>query len=230
MKRHRRLHPRHLSLAKEAKTDIAPQKHISSDPVNRVLWLLNRAYCRYVHGFTWHQEDPLPQCGPAILVCNHQSSVDPFILSAASSRIIGFLIAREYYEKKVMAPLFRRMGCIPVNRNQKYVCAIRKALRALKLGHVICIFPEGGISRGLNDSKQGVGYLSLKSGAPVIPAYVCGTPSSDSVYRALRMPSRSRVIFGPSCQPSSCRDRKPTREEITAWTETIMSAISTLSE
>ena len=70
-----------------------PRTRIDDDPLSLFLWKLNQCYCRRVHNFSWQEADPLPSQGPAILVSNHRSSVDPFILAAlagTSPEILGF--------------------------------------------------------------------------------------------------------------------------------------------
>ncbi len=203
--------------------------HIDSDPVSRLLWEVNRGYCRIMHRFFWAGIDPLPRTGPAILVCNHQSSVDPFILAATTRRMISFLIADEYYHTPGFRLLFERMGCIPVKRNQQDIAATRKALKALKQGKLLGIFPEGGIEKGDQDLQLGVGYLSLKYKAPVIPAYVYGTPTGHTVRRAMFAPSRSYVLFGPPCLPPADLSGSPERPQIAEWTASIMKAVNDLA-
>ncbi len=62
------------------------------------------------------------------------------------------------------------------------------------------IFPEGHIvpesGRRIDEMKPGTAYLALHSGVPVIPAYLCGTPETDSIVKALVTPSNSRIVFG----------------------------------
>ena len=202
---------------------------VDNDPLAYFFWCLNKLYCRLLHGFSWEGEDPLPPQGPAILISNHRSSVDPFILSASTRRILCFLIAKEYYEIPVFHRIFRPMGCIPVRRDQQDVGAVRKSLAAMKQGKVLCIFPEGGIGRDLTDAHPGAGYLSLRSGAPVIPARVTGTPQADSVWKALITPSSSGVVFGSTCVPPAPRAKRPSRGQIAEWNSRMTGAIPGLN-
>ena len=202
---------------------------VDDTPLGYLLWIINRSYCRVFHHFAWGGPDPLPRDGPGILVCNHRSSVDPFILSATTRRIISFLIAEEYYRIPLFRTLFRWMGCIPVKRNQRDTAAVRKALKALEEGRMLCIFPEGGIKRGVENSSLGVGYLCLRSGVPVIPAYVEGTPEAASVWRSLLRHSHSTVRFGNACRPPLRSNSRLDRAHISATTAKIMAAVVALS-
>jgi 1-acyl-sn-glycerol-3-phosphate acyltransferase len=189
-----------LGMKSGGNSPIVPGRHarlrVDGDPLSLLLWHVNRIYCRVFHRFAWDGPDPLPEHGGALLVSNHRSSVDPFILSAATRRVISFLIAEEYYRIPLLRLLFEWMGCIPVRRDETDAGALRKTLRALRQGRVVCIFPEGGINKGLDRARPGVGYIALRSGVAVIPAKVEGTPEAESVWRSLLRRSSSRVKFG----------------------------------
>lgn len=203
---------------------------VDGDPLSLLLWRINRIYCRVFHRFSWKGPDPLPERGGALLVSNHRSSVDPFILSAATRRVISFLIAEEYYRIPLLRLLFEWMGCIPVRRDEKDAGAVRKALRALREGRVVCIFPEGGIGRGLEHSRPGVGYLSLRSGVTVIPAKIDGTPEAGSIWRSLLRRSSSRVRFGQPLRLETLSPSKLTSGAIAETTGRITECIESLNQ
>jgi 1-acyl-sn-glycerol-3-phosphate acyltransferase len=158
------------------------------------------AYCVIWHRLRIDRRAPLPERGPAILISNHTCGIDHVLLQAASDRVLGFMVAREYYEHPLLARWCRLVGCIPVNRDGRDVSATRAAIRALREGRVLPIFPEGHIvpesGRRIDEIKPGTAYLALQSGAPVIPAYLCGTPETDSIMKALVSLSHARVTFG----------------------------------
>ncbi len=201
---------------------------VDEDRLSRFLWNTNRLYCRTRHRFVWKAKDPIPQRGPAILVCNHRSSVDPFILAATTRRVISYLVAQEYCRIPGFRWFLDWMRCVPVRRDRRDVGAVRRSLAELKNGRLLCIFPEGGISRGFDTPHLGMGYLSLRSGAPVIPAFVSGTPTSDSVWKALCMRSRSRVAFGDVLQPPPTGTQGIDRGQLVSWTQHLMKAVADL--
>lgn len=202
---------------------------VDEDRLSLFLWNTNRLYCRVLHRFSWEGSDPFPSKGPVILVCNHRSSVDPFILAATTRRVISYLVAQEYCRIPGFRWFLDWMRCVPVRRDRKDVGAVRSSLSELKNGRLLCVFPEGGISRGFDNPHLGMGYLSLRSGAPVIPAYVSGTPASDSVWKALFLPSHSHVTFGPVCNPPAARRARIGREQVIEWTDHLMRAVTELS-
>ena len=145
----------------------------------------------------------LPDSGPAILIANHTCGIDHLVLQAGCRRVLGFMIAREYYDWPLIHWFCKRVGCIPVNRDGRDIYATRAALRALKEGRVLPIFPEGQITpssgRVLGPMRPGAAFLAIRSGVPVIPAYIRGTPETNQMdprgrllasHGALRRPHR----------------------------------------
>jgi 1-acyl-sn-glycerol-3-phosphate acyltransferase len=164
-----------------------------------LLWLFQQ-YCSIWHRLELKAGDPLPVVGPALLICNHTCGIDHMLLQAASNRLLGFVIAKEYYESPWLNRFCKSAGCIPVNRDGRDVAAIRAVLRALREGRVVPIFPEGKITPAsgerLGDMKAGSAYIAIRSRVPVIPAFILGTPRTDEIIDSLVTPSRASVIFG----------------------------------
>jgi 1-acyl-sn-glycerol-3-phosphate acyltransferase len=166
----------------------------------RLLWALNSFVCTFWYGLESEGLAPLPERGPAILIANHTCSIDPMVLQARCRRVLGFLIAKEFFESWAFRPICGLLGCIPVRRDGHDLSATRAALRALEQGRVVPIFPEGRIvptsGRELGEPKPGAAFIVLHARVPVIPAYIWGTPETDDVWKALRTPARARVVFG----------------------------------
>lgn len=168
-------------------------------------WLLRHGrrwvdfYMRGVHEIQRIGPCTLPSSGPAILVCNHISGLDPAILQWASTRMVTWLMAAEYYEQIGLRWLFRKLNCVPVQRTGQDLSATRVAMRALKQGRVVGIFPEGRISTEahLLPFQTGVTLMALRTGAPVCPAAIEGTMRNESMVQAYMRSQRGRVIFGP---------------------------------
>ncbi|MGO9467141.1 MAG: lysophospholipid acyltransferase family protein [Isosphaeraceae bacterium] len=178
----------------------------------RVAAAINTLYCVLWHQLSTQGIAPLPAAGPAILISNHTCGIDHLLLQSASRRVLGFMVAREYYEWPSVNWLARIIGCIPVNRDGRDFAATRAALRALKAGRVLPIFPEGTIvptsGRQIGEMKPGTAYLAVHAQVPVIPAYITGTPATNDIIEALVTPSRARVYFGPPIDLSDfTRDR-----------------------
>jgi 1-acyl-sn-glycerol-3-phosphate acyltransferase len=165
-----------------------------------VNWLdgWTRIICRFLHRLPKQYID-LPETGPAIVVANHVSGLDPLLLVSASHRPIRFLIAREHYESKLMGWLYKIAKCIPVDRSGNPEKALRQALRSLNEGDVIALFPHGTIHLD-NDPprklKGGFAKLASWSNAPVFPVRIDGVTAQGKVLIAPFIPSHVHLTFG----------------------------------
>ena len=191
----------------------------------RLLDGLNRLICRVLYHVTPQSPSPLPQIGPVLLVSDHSSYSDPMLLAATANRPIIFLTAREVYQRRDLRWLCKIAHYIPINRGTPDVGAVRAMLRALRQGEVVGIFPEGGIDQHREESGHlGIGYLALKTGAPVVPASIAWAQARPlHLGRSLITPGRAVVRYGPLIV--SQLDPDPTREKIQTVTATIMRAI-----
>ena len=123
-----------------------------------VAWVVSRLVYRYKLSGDEH----IPTQGAAILVCNHVSFVDAVLLMAASPRPIRFIMDHNIFKVPVLGWLFRLAKAIPIApRSQDpkaYEAAFDAAAKVLKDGDLLCIFPEGGITRdgNLQEFKGGI--------------------------------------------------------------------------
>lgn len=116
----------------------------------------------------------VPFRGPALLVSNHMSHVDGFLVGACVQRFIRFMVWKPYYEMKALHWFFRKTHAIPVAGGRDAVAAIRAARQELAAGHVVCIFAEGAISRTGNilPFKHGMEKIVAGLDVPVIPVHL----------------------------------------------------------
>jgi acyl-[acyl-carrier-protein]-phospholipid O-acyltransferase/long-chain-fatty-acid--[acyl-carrier-protein] ligase len=137
-----------------------------------MLWLLTHTLyrIRVVGG------ENIPMRGPALLVSNHVSFVDAFLIGASVQRFIRFMLHRDYYEIRWLNWLFRLMKVVPVSATNRrdIIGALRRARKELEEGHVVCIFAEGAISRNgqLQPFKRGFEKVVEGLDVPVIPLHL----------------------------------------------------------
>jgi 1-acyl-sn-glycerol-3-phosphate acyltransferase len=84
---------------------------------------------------------------------------------------------------------------------------------------VLGVFPEGGIERPAGTLRPffpGVGLIIARSGAPVLPVWISGTPRTDTAWDSLLRTSRTRVVFGPLIRPVG-RDSEDIARQVRAW-------------
>ena len=194
----------------------------------RSVQVLNCVLCRVVYRVRPISPPPLPPTGSALLVCDHTSLSDGFVLFATGGRLITFVIARKVYERPHLRWVFQAFDCIPVSRGTTDVGAVRAMVTALDEGKVLGMFPEGGIDEYRDERGHlGVGYLALKTGAPVIPASIIWDKTRPkNLLRALLTPGQAVVRYGTPIQLGF--DSDPDREKICEATEQVMRTIREL--
>ncbi len=151
-----------------------------------------------MYGIKSPPESPLPPDGPVLIVCDHTSMGDPLVLLATAGRPIRFMMAQEIYAQPHVRWVFHAFRCIPLRRETRDVKAVRAMLEGLSSKEVMGVFPEGGLGRHRSDEGYpGIGYLALKSGAPVIPAsIVWEKPRPLSMFKTLFVPCQARIRYG----------------------------------
>lgn len=138
--------------------------------------------------------DNVPAQGPVILSGNHIGFLDGPLTAVMSPRPAQVLTKAEIFHG-ALGWFLSSTGQIPVHRGEPDPASVRSALRVLREGGVLSIFPEGGRGSGELDScRPGVGYFALVTGAPVVPLCVLGTRVRGGTLNSL--PSRgSRIVF-----------------------------------
>ncbi len=142
-------------------------------------------------------KENIPEEGAIVIAGNHKHVYDQCITIAFTRRPINYMAKRDYFEGK-LAPFFRFVGCIPVNRNGTDFEAIKAGLRVLKRDGAVGIFPEG--TRNKTDEfmlpfKPGAIALAKKGNALVVPFGLTG----DYKFRSKNLVAR----FG---EPFSVKD------------------------
>jgi len=130
---------------------------------------------RLVYRFKVRGDENIPTAGAAILVCNHVSFVDAVLLMAASPRPIAFIMDHRIFKVPVLGWLFKLAKAIPIAPQREdaavYEQAFARARQVLDGGDLVCIFPEGAITKdgSLGEFKGGVMKLLETNPVPVVP-------------------------------------------------------------
>ncbi len=116
--------------------------------------------------------DNLP-AGGFLLLPNHITFVDAIILLLACPRPIRFIIAKEYYEQRWLHPVLRTVGCIPIT-SRRAKDAMRLAAEKIRAGEIVCLFPEGELTRSgtLLRLRRGYEIIARQAEAPVVPVWM----------------------------------------------------------
>jgi 1-acyl-sn-glycerol-3-phosphate acyltransferase len=173
----------------------------------------------------------VPATGPVLLVANHVSVLDPPLIGGVTRRPLAFLAKAELFEVPGLGGLIRRLGARPLRREGADASALRTALRVLKGGGALLVFPEGtrGEEGVLGPAKAGAGMLAVLGGAPVIPVYVSGSGRAWPRGRKLPRPARVTVTFGPPL-PVATGGRANRKDDYEAVSREMMAAIAGLRD
>ena len=123
----------------------------------------------------------VPRHGPIVVVANHSSFLDAFLLGMTCRARLRFVMTELYASMPYCGWFFRWQGVILVREQGSNTVMLREGLRALARREVLAIFPEGQISRDgkLQDLQPGALALAARTGAPIVPVGIRGA------YRAL---------------------------------------------
>ena len=142
--------------------------------------------------------------GPCIIAANHCSYLDPPLVGVAFRRGIHYLARKSLLDWPVLGPIFPRLNVIPVDQKNADRSALMGAIRVVREGGAVLIFPEGTRSRDgrLQSGQAGIGMIAAKTGAPVLPARIAGSfeafPRRGTGQRIRAVPIS--VSFGPLLQ------------------------------
>ena len=166
--------------------------------------LAGRLYVSTVHALRVRGRKRLdglgPEIGrtePLIIVCNHTAGLDPVLVQATCPFFIRWLMAQDM-RASVLEWFWKFWDIIFVDRDRRDSAGLRTALRHLRAGGVIGVFPEGALerpSRQLLPFQAGAGLLIKRSGARVLTVTIEDTPQYDPAWASLWHLSRSRIHF-----------------------------------
>jgi 1-acyl-sn-glycerol-3-phosphate acyltransferase len=172
----------------------------------KIGWLRLAAvlYARIYHRVEILSPCRLPRLGAGILICNHISGLDPVLIQAVCPRLIVWMMAAEYGRIAALRPIFAATRTIYVNRGGQDLAATRQALRVLRSGMILGIFPEGKIEtdRNLLPFHPGAAMLAQRTGAPIYPVRIDGTSRGQEMPGVFIKRQEISLVFGASVRLS----------------------------
>ncbi|MFN7997782.1 MAG: 1-acyl-sn-glycerol-3-phosphate acyltransferase [Bryobacteraceae bacterium] len=143
-------------------------------------WLVRAAF-RVVAGLLFRKKvlgrENIPPRGPALLVANHLTFLDAFLIGSCLQPVVRFLVWKPYYDRRLLTWGFRLARAIPVwTHPYSAFQAIARSRAELKRGHILGIFAEGSISRTgeILPFKRGLEEIMRGTDAPIIPVHLGG--------------------------------------------------------
>src|SRR6201993_2194900 len=144
----------------------------SMSAAERVLYSIGRPLVRCFYRVTAIGLENLPGKG-FLLVPNHISWVDALVLQLACPRPIRYVIDQTYYHNRLLHPILRALGCIPINIRYSHA-AVRAAAERIAGGEIVCVFPEGQLERTgtLLRLQRGYELIARHANAQVVPVWL----------------------------------------------------------
>ena len=158
--------------------------------------------------------------GPAVICANHSSNFDPVMVSLAAGlkHHIHYMAKIELFRIPLVSAVIKAIGSFPVDRGNKDVRAIKTALRYLRAGEKIGIFPEGTRARtaGEKAAKNGAVRLADQTNVPLVPVYL---PRKKRPFKKIRIEFKKPYTINPE-------HRKLSYEEYSVLAEQLMDRIN----
>jgi 1-acyl-sn-glycerol-3-phosphate acyltransferase len=165
----------------------------------------------------------IPASGPAILMMNHISLLDPILcMGAVTHRFVIPMTKIENLRNPIFGPFVRLWGSYSVNRGEFDRMALVNSIELVKSGQLILVAPEGTRHiEGLSRPKDGLAYIATKSDAVIIPSAISGAVGWMDKMKRLQRP-RIHVNFGRAFKfKTDGRNRVP-REELSEMMDEAM--------
>lgn len=142
----------------------------------------------------------VPAEGPALLVSNHQSFLDPVLLGVGLSRELTYMARDTLFTHPHFSKLIESLNAFPVKRGHADISAIKETLRRLKQGACVTLFPEGTRTSdgSVGQFHAGVIMLAKKAHVPVVPAAIDGAFEAWPRTSPLPRHRHVRVSFAPA--------------------------------
>ena len=202
---------------------------------SRFWYVVIRAFFTVVFHTIWPVRvrglEHVPRKGAAIIVCNHLSLVDPFVVGYAANRIVNFMGKEELFGTPIIGFLIRKVGAFPVDRTRRDPSAMRTALQVLKSGELLGMFPEGTRSTTgeMLEFRAGAARLAARTEVSLIPAAVHNTGKAMPPGKLIR-PARIGISFGEPFDLSELYNRNDRGEAMDRALQTIKERIEALAE
>ena len=138
-------------------------------------WMTFGAIARTVFGLRLKGEEHLVTEGPVLVAANHQSFLDPPLISTLYQSEMWFL-ARKTLFTRASRWLYTRWNAIPVDQDHPDMASLKTIIRKLKAGQRVLVFPEGARTEDgeLGEAAPGIGLIAVKSGAVIQPMRIFG--------------------------------------------------------
>ncbi len=168
--------------------------------------------------------------GPCIIAANHCSFFDPPLVGVACKRAIHYLARKSLLEWPILGPIFPDLNVIPVDRKNADRSALMGAIRVVKNGGAVLIFPEGTRSPdgNLQPAQPGLGMIMAKTGAPVVPVRLRGSYEVFNRHMKLPVLGSVDIRIGRPIRVVGTSDSFEARENYLKMSANVLASIAVL--
>ena len=194
-----------------------------------MFYAIMKIVCRFLFGVIFRTKvmgiENVPKEGAIIVAANHLSNWDPPLLGTFISREICYMAKEELFKNPIFAAAIRALHVFPVKRGTADKTAIKHAVKLLKNGHCLGIFPEGTRSKTgeLGKAEAGVGLITAMTNAPVIPVAIINT---NKIFGDKMFPQLGLVYGKPMYFNGNIKDK----EALAEFSQSIMTKIKALQD
>jgi len=144
-----------------------------------------------------------------LLVCNHQSYLDPVLATLALRRECHYMARDTLFRGGLFERLIVSLNALPIRRSSADLSAIKETLRRLRQGALITVFPEGTRTPDgrVREMQPGVVLLARRAGAPLVPTLILGAYECWPRQARLPRPHPVIVAYGQPLTPTEIRER-----------------------
>ncbi len=151
----------------------------------------------------------VPATGPVLLVCNHQSHLDPVLATMALDREASFMARDNLFRNRFFRSLIESLNAFPIRRNTADMSAIKESLRRLRHGWALVLFPEGTRTPDgrIQPMLPGLGAIARKAAVPIVPTLIDGAFQSWPRQSPLPRPGNVIIEYGRPIFPGEYADK-----------------------
>ncbi len=185
-----------------SKSDIDRGSPLSSPIRRNRVWFSVQVILRLVFTFWLRYRargiEKIPKIGGGLLLINHQSYLDPLLIGLPLDRPVSYLARETLFPVPFVGWLLRSTYVMPINREAASPTSIKEAVRRLKHGFLVGVFPEGTRTRDGSVGQFKPGFIALirRAKLPVYPVGIAGANEAFPRGKWLLRPRKVRVVFG----------------------------------
>ncbi|MHB1606876.1 MAG: lysophospholipid acyltransferase family protein [Leptospirales bacterium] len=188
-------------------------------------------FCRTYLRISVVGQEHIPETGGVIIASNHQSALDVPLMSLAIPREARFPGKAELFQSALIRTFLLSLGGFPLVRGEGDKKAISFSQTVIERGDILVLFPEGTRSRdkSILPFHRGLGLMSIKTGAPIIPSILVGSGNVMGVGARFPRPGKIRIEFStpiyPPKAPTTAPEIKKLSHELALATEQAVRAL-----